>query len=330
MHIVPVNKLIELKKNGYKYSGEDESLTNIIFSTVTKFVAPFVPSCISPNLITIIGFIFTIVAYICALCGSTAYFFISVMTFMLLDSLDGAHARNIGKSSAIGELLDHTLDSLSNTLITMSLCTLADIPTATSFWIVQCMNIVFYVSHISTYYNGMLRIGRFGPAEAVMLVTTLIVVQDNYGLNISAYLSYKAVLAVYYIIASVFTIMTTMPKTLQVESHIENDIIKDMNVGNLLIVSLPMLAVPYYMKEMTHFTVFTYSQSYHLLTLETILSKILHKNFNINTLLLAVILLMCVDLPIMASFTFIFYYICVITAFQEQLPSPMIFIKQKN
>lgn len=79
-------------------------------------VAPFIPKRISPNQITIMGFfsamigtgllyfIHTPIAYI--------YWIIFNFIWLVLDSLDGMHARLTQQSSEFGAFLDHGLDNI--------------------------------------------------------------------------------------------------------------------------------------------------------------------------------------------------------------------------
>lgn len=328
MSIVPLQNIIALKNSGYSYRGEDTSLLCNIFSKITQFLVPYIPNYIAPNLITMIGFIFTLIATVYAFYGNIIGFIVSVIIYMLLDNLDGAHARKTGLSSPTGELLDHSLDSISNTLITLSLCTLGGISISATFWIVQCMNIIFYCSHISSYYNGILKIGSIGPAESVFVATGLVYICEYNNYNLNNIFSYVITMVLYYVMAGMFFIITRYPLILKTEKYITDEQFKIKNINQLTILSIPMLIIPLFINKITVSDIITYSGVYHILTTETILSKILKKSFNINILLVSVLLIMGIDLPIMSTITFLWYYITILTIFQTYIPSSICISKK--
>jgi phosphatidylglycerophosphate synthase len=79
-------------------------------------LAPYIPKRISPNQITIAGFI-------SAMIGTTLLYFVSSpmayiywiifnLLWFMLDALDGMHARLTKQSSEMGAFLDHALDNI--------------------------------------------------------------------------------------------------------------------------------------------------------------------------------------------------------------------------
>src|SRR3990167_6289289 len=79
-------------------------------------VAPHIPKRISPNQITVLGFL-------SALMGTALLFFVKTpmayiywvifnLIWFLLDALDGMHARLSNQSSEYGAFLDHALDNI--------------------------------------------------------------------------------------------------------------------------------------------------------------------------------------------------------------------------
>ncbi len=88
------------------------------------FAAQFVPSWISPNLLTVLGCLAIVVPSLLLLILNpsldqdlsktilVAQIF-GIFIMQTLDALDGKHARRLGLSSALGSWLDHTLDIVS-------------------------------------------------------------------------------------------------------------------------------------------------------------------------------------------------------------------------
>ena len=73
---------------------------------------------IHPNVITIIGFLFTFpIIYNILYKGNYFVFVILVFTRYYLDCLDGSLARTCNKTSKLGSILDNVLDNISNVII---------------------------------------------------------------------------------------------------------------------------------------------------------------------------------------------------------------------
>lgn len=131
MAFIPPDKLENLSKHKYNstgYSYLDLFLNKIIWEPlVTLF-----PRNLAPNLITFIGLIFMICSYAIMIPYDTTFTkpipsFILVISgfcqfmYQTLDACDGKQARKIGLSSPLGMLMDHGCDSLSCTLVLLSL-----------------------------------------------------------------------------------------------------------------------------------------------------------------------------------------------------------------
>ena len=92
-----------------------------------------------------------------------------------------------------------------------------------NFLIVQCMNIIFYCSHISSYYNGILKIGSIGPAESVFVATGLVYICEYNNYNLNNIFSYVITMVLYYVMAGMFFIITRYPLILKTEKYITDE-----------------------------------------------------------------------------------------------------------
>lgn len=112
--------LKNIKKYNYKSGGT--TFLDSLMNPFWEFFASKIPEYISPNLLTILGFLCSLIAIlvtmiVCPKLDNTFPFgisiFISVLLFIYqtLDAADGKHARRLKASSPLGQLLDHGLDS---------------------------------------------------------------------------------------------------------------------------------------------------------------------------------------------------------------------------
>jgi CDP-diacylglycerol--glycerol-3-phosphate 3-phosphatidyltransferase len=92
--------------------------TRVILEPMARFVSW---TGVSPNIITVIGFVLTVgVAVVLAL-GHLFWGGILIMAAALFDAIDGTLARMIGRTSRFGAFLDSTLDRFSEAVIFLGL-----------------------------------------------------------------------------------------------------------------------------------------------------------------------------------------------------------------
>ena len=136
----------------YQCHGEDHGLlNNYVLNYVYDFVVNHVlPSWLAPNCLTLAGPIpDVLVATLCILLPkeytdpkiagfswvvlniSAA---LAVFWFLLMDNVDGKHARHIKWCSPLGDWLDHALDIVSYVSIITSLCVLSGIGTTSAYF----------------------------------------------------------------------------------------------------------------------------------------------------------------------------------------------------
>jgi archaetidylinositol phosphate synthase len=85
-------------------------------------VKPFVSLGLTPNVLTVVGVVASVVAAFCYLSWKTGWFVLPVAGALvlvsgLIDALDGVVARATGKSSAFGGFLDSVCDRYSDAVV---------------------------------------------------------------------------------------------------------------------------------------------------------------------------------------------------------------------
>lgn len=83
------------------------------FTSIQKYI----PNMIHPNLLTISSILIINALYLSNMYYDPYYFSGSLLLYFLLDNIDGIHARATGKTSKLGEYLDHCGDGFIATLI---------------------------------------------------------------------------------------------------------------------------------------------------------------------------------------------------------------------
>ena len=145
----------------YKCRGEDHGLlNNYVLNHVYDFVVEKVlPRWLAPNVLTLAGPVPAIIfACLCHMLphemtdpavGSTSWIVLnicaglSVFWFLLMDNVDGKHARHIKWCSPLGDWLDHALDIVSYLSIISSLCILSGLGT-TAAWFFSGITVLTY------------------------------------------------------------------------------------------------------------------------------------------------------------------------------------------
>ena len=119
----------------YKYVGSDTSLIyKHVLSPLAQFcVDSFCPSWLAPNLITLGGLLFSVLAVIVSLIVNPdnhpdggprwlhLFCVVCMFSYQTLDNMDGKQARKIGASSPLGLLFDHGCDSINTGILLMPL-----------------------------------------------------------------------------------------------------------------------------------------------------------------------------------------------------------------
>lgn len=183
----------------YEYKSGGNTFFDSIMNPFWEFFAYQIPENISPNLLTLLGFLCSLIAMlltmkVCPMLDSSisleVSIFISLLLFLYqtLDAADGKHARRLKISSPLGQLLDHGLDSYTTIFFSTIFCASCQLGWGYKFFafisIVQfkmfsfiwleCHCKIFRCS--SSYYLGV--------TESQFIIIFFIIYSSMGGLNI--------------------------------------------------------------------------------------------------------------------------------------------------
>jgi glycerol-3-phosphate cytidylyltransferase-like family protein/phosphatidylglycerophosphate synthase len=105
----------------WEYKVKDHGTLIKYINPIYEYLAKLIPNTVSPNVLSIMGLLFSFYAWINSFNEPTNYLNfitgISILIYMVLDAIDGKHARNTYTFSPLGELIDHYSDCISNVLL---------------------------------------------------------------------------------------------------------------------------------------------------------------------------------------------------------------------
>jgi len=178
----------------YAYHGVDKSLCGRLFlNSYWEYVVKLMPMWLAPNLITLAGGIFCVIATVLAMYLAPTYtevvpqwacfvYVFCLFMYQTMDNIDGKQARRTGAGSPLGELFDHGVDSLVMGMFVMivsSVLRAGGFVTAVAGVI---MLSPFYFSHWEEYHAGILIMGELtGPTEMQVGVMIILLVVGVFG-----------------------------------------------------------------------------------------------------------------------------------------------------
>jgi len=161
---------------GGEYTPVDNMLNPFWFAC-----AEMLPTTMAPNLVTLMGFICTVGAYVLMATYSPsldavdvpawANVTIAVLTFayQTLDAMDGKQARRTGTSSPLGQLFDHGCDTISAMLLALTVAATAQLgPTVWTLAFLCAVQVPFFCAQWSEYHTHTMAhsVGNIGVTEA--------------------------------------------------------------------------------------------------------------------------------------------------------------------
>lgn len=134
-----------------------------------KKCASFLPYRISPNMVTVIGFLCQFVGMMIIMVNDLTlsqplpnwtYCFCAFMMFMgqTFDAIDGKHARATNRSTCLGQLMDHGCDSMGTYFIVIMVCQSHCFGSTLSTFALQLiLQSTFYEFTLEEHFSGILR-----------------------------------------------------------------------------------------------------------------------------------------------------------------------------
>ena len=173
------------------YKADDRSLLLPAYRRwLIEPLLPLIPRSVTPNAITHTGHLLNLVgtATLLALWPKRGWPFafaaVLVQLYIWCDNVDGAHARRTGQCSALGELLDHGLDSLNVAYISFLSALVLSAPPM--WWIAVTLLISGAAS--LTYWEqtktGVFRLGMLNQIESGVLLSIFLLVVAVLGTDI--------------------------------------------------------------------------------------------------------------------------------------------------
>eukprot|EP01083_Nonionella_stella_P077789 212575_1 len=168
----------------YKYVGCDNSLYyKYVLTPMNKIIINFIPKCIAPNVLTIVGLFFTISAFMITSYYSPHfdkelprwvpfYVAMSLFVYQTLDNLDGGQARRTNSSSPLGMLFDHGVDAINIVLGPMNMTSVLRAGSGLPFFLVwPCASVSpFFFATWDEYYTDELNLAIInGPSDGILL-----------------------------------------------------------------------------------------------------------------------------------------------------------------
>ncbi|KAH8584198.1 ethanolaminephosphotransferase (ETHPT) 9 transmembrane domain involved in lipid metabolism [Cryptosporidium sp. chipmunk genotype I] len=189
--------LKNIKKYSYRSGGA--TFLDYVMNPFWELFARQIPEYISPNLLTILGFLCSLIAMVltmvvCPTLDNAIPLNISLLISLLLflyqtlDAADGKHARRLKLSSPLGQLLDHGLDSYTTIFFSTIFCACCKIGWGYKFFIF--LSIVQFKMFSFIWLECHCKIFRcsssdyLGVTESQFIVIFFTIYSSTGGLNI--------------------------------------------------------------------------------------------------------------------------------------------------
>ncbi len=167
----------------WSYSVDDPSITTKLLTPYWNKAVEFVPEYVAPNVLSLAGLLLTVYAYYITYLYSAFYpqlvaLICAVLLFgyQTLDAIDGKHARRIGNDSPLGELFDHTCDSVGTIFVILTVATTLGITSSTIlFYITQGGLMLFLIEHLKAYRTRKVTFFQYaGPGEILLVCVAIL------------------------------------------------------------------------------------------------------------------------------------------------------------
>jgi phosphatidylglycerophosphate synthase len=221
---------VDMGEAGLVYTVKDRSVLLPHYKRLAvEPLIRFIPRSVDPNSITHIGHLICLVGVSVLLAFGTSvgggagirFPFIAAVVCLQLynwcDNADGAHARRTGRTSAMGELLDHGLDMLNTTYIAYAAAISISAPPA--WWV--GIALVVPAACAATYWEqaetGLFSLGLLNQIESVMLLSSVLLISAIFGFDAWTYVHVGPVTAQLTVMGfvcatAVFTILTNITR----------------------------------------------------------------------------------------------------------------------
>ena len=170
----------------HKYTGGEYTTVDKIMNKFWTACLDYMPTCVSPNMITFIGN-FTYIFAVMLLMKTEISFYqerpglnyflcgVAILFYQTMDALDGKQARKLGRSTPLGQLVDHGSDCLTTTFIIYNVlcCFRVENDNLAAMMGVFLMVVTFYYANWAEYFTGVLITAHnnIGVTETHFMIT---------------------------------------------------------------------------------------------------------------------------------------------------------------
>eukprot|EP00917_Polyrhabdina_sp_WS-2016_P011445 GHVP01025191.1.p1 GENE.GHVP01025191.1~~GHVP01025191.1.p1 ORF type:complete len:371 (+),score=21.05 GHVP01025191.1:359-1471(+) len=234
-----------MNKKQHTHIVSDNSLLSPCLQPLYNNIAQFIPPAVRPNQITVIGILTTFIYSMGLLYKNPSFssnpnptlFLLTPMFLffsMLCDSLDGIHARRTDQTSPLGHFLDHGLDSLNCTFI--SIIQSQSVSSGKSRITISNLYLIylgFIASAWEEYYTGVNYFGFIsGPTEGIVFIMVFSIISYFGGASIwdSSILGTPITLNLFVIFSTLFLTITTHISPSLTNVYKDNSFIRENNV----------------------------------------------------------------------------------------------------
>jgi len=194
------------KLSQWTYKVQDNGIMSYYLMPLYNYLPQFIPRAISPNVLSFTGLLMSMYAWYLSYNENTFInnFFVGsfIFIYMVIDAIDGKHARNTNTSSSLGELVDHFCDCITNVLLTVSICNIYDInDTGIRYILIYITQQVFFIEHLYAYQSKKLVFNKYtGPTEVICGTIGLIWLKSfiEIFINLNSFVNYICILIIIY------------------------------------------------------------------------------------------------------------------------------------
>lgn len=165
-------------------------LEHLMYKFLYKFVGPHIPEKMTPNQITLIGAISSLIGIIFSFLSRLSVWFLigtilCIMGHLVCDDLDGYVARKRNMTSRAGAYFDLLTDILHITFLIIGMAYSGIVKYQIAVWMVPVYALIIFTSMNSILYLKEFPFPRLGPIEthlffqAICLITIIFGTQDR-------------------------------------------------------------------------------------------------------------------------------------------------------
>ena len=178
---------LDLNPPDYAYQSAQDSILRPYYQRwIWDPVLQIIPESWSPNSLTLLSTGCCATSFVLASLASSSPLAmlaaaILVFAYVSLDNMDGAHARRTGKSSRLGEFLDHWLDTLNNGFVVLGACFAVNLGPLLTLLVFSAATLAFFGVQLELRQTGVFRMGRIADIEGNSAVSLLYITIAFFG-----------------------------------------------------------------------------------------------------------------------------------------------------